>query len=102
MMRFLRRIFGAAAPDDNAAMLGGPGKRTVSELLRQRGHHIENLGPPPPGVTRLPGRGVDGFKGLFGNQLQETENYRRRQQSQPNSTGEMEQYLKNGGIYRDR
>jgi hypothetical protein len=45
MMRFLRRIFGAAAPESNAEMLSGGGQ--------SRGAIVENRSPPIPGIIQV-------------------------------------------------
>jgi hypothetical protein len=45
MMRFLRRIFGAAAPETNAEQLGGGGQ--------SRSGAIEIREPPIPGIIQL-------------------------------------------------
>ena len=93
MMKFLRRLFaGAPAPESNAASLGGRSNSHRGEVrdgLRLRGLHIENDGPPLPGVTRLSG----GLGGLFDG---EVNNLGPRRQI-PNNTD----FLKDGAHYED-
>jgi hypothetical protein len=55
-----------AHPETNTEQLGGDGRDAVKQQVTQNGIKIESDKPPPiPGVTRLPGQGVEGLRGLF-------------------------------------
>jgi hypothetical protein len=62
-----------AYPENNNAELGGESPRDgIQHQLSRRGIRIENAGPPPAGVTRLLGQGLEGLRGLFKNHRNET------------------------------
>jgi hypothetical protein len=87
-------------PETNAEMLGGEGRDDVR--VTHNGMQIESDKPPPQGVTRLPGQGREGLRGLFDGQLtNQLENQQRQQRRQRNGTEAMNKYLRHGALDRE-
>jgi hypothetical protein len=94
-----RRTF--VHPETNNQELGGAGPRDTRYFLRQRGLRIENDGPPPAGVTRLPGQGNAGLRGLFDGQVTNQIERQQQQRRRPSATESMNKYLQYGGLDQD-
>jgi hypothetical protein len=92
---FFRRT--KAHPEANSGSLGGESRDEVKQRVTHNGIRIESDLPPPAGVVRLPGQGLDGLRGLFKGNLQNLKEHhqQRRQQS---GTEAMNKYLQYGGL----
>jgi hypothetical protein len=95
-----RRSF--AHPETNTESLGGEGRGRdeVKQRVTHNGIRIESDKPPPVAdVTRLPGQGREGLRGLFKGTLQNLKEHQQQQRRQrPHGTEAMNKYLQYGGL----
>jgi hypothetical protein len=90
-----------AHPETNTESLGGPGRDEVTQRITHNGIKIESDRPPPDGVTRLSGQGLDGLRGLLKGTLRDLKEHQQRRRERPSGTESMNKYLMDGGLDRE-